>query len=70
MTDDRDQLAVISPEVLDMRFSSLQNSVRQRKKISLKKRMDSFLWGPDALLNQIEAYAIVPHNLCDLLPHL
>ena len=56
-TNDRDQLAVISPEVLDMRFSSLQNSVRQRKKISLKKRMDSFLWQPDALSHQCEANA-------------
>ena len=54
-TDDRDQLAVISPEVLDMRFNSLQNSVRKRKKRSMKKSMDSFLWQPDALSNQSDA---------------
>ena len=54
-TDDRYQLAVISPEVLDMRLSSLQNSVRQRKNVSLKKRMDSFLWQPDALSHQCDS---------------
>ena len=52
LTEDRDQLAVISPEVLDMRFSTLAKSMQKKNNVSLKKRMESFLWHPDVASNQ------------------
>ena len=52
LSDDHDQLRVVSAEVLDMRFSSLTKSIRSKKTASLKKRIESYLWRPDTLSSQ------------------
>ena len=52
LINDRDQLGIVSAEVLHMRFSSFTKSIRREKTASLKKRIESFLWRPDTLSTQ------------------
>ena len=71
LTEDRDELAVISAEVLDMRIDSLQNYMKKRENSSIRKKIESIIWKPDMLSNQgdvsmhLDSNLLLQSHFCD-----